>query len=139
VKRTLKAFKSQLNMRKVLLIIFLCISSAYFCNAQVKDSDEINTVKIAYITNQLNLTPTEAQQFWPIYNRYFGEVKKAQLDSPNDIVAFQEKLVNIRKKYKPEFKDVLGTDERVNKVYVAEAKFIALLKSELNSRQHKEP
>jgi hypothetical protein len=126
-------------MRKILLIIFLCISSAYFCNAQVKDSDDINTVKIAYITNQLNLTPTEAQQFWPIYNRYFGEVKKAQQDSPDDVVVFGEKLVNIRKKYKPEFKNVLGTDDRANKVYVAEAKFIDLLKNELNNRQHKKP
>jgi hypothetical protein len=126
-------------MRKILLIIFLCISSAYFCNAQVKDSDDINTVKIAYITNQLNLTPTEAQQFWPIYNRYFGEVKKAHQDNPDDVVVFGEKLVNIRKKYKPEFKNVLGTDDRANKVYVAEAKFVDLLKNELNNRQNKKP
>ena len=121
-------------MRKILLILFLCISTAYFCNAQ-KEKDDINTVKIAYITNQLNLTPTEAQKFWPIYNRYFSEVKKAQQDSPDDIVAFQEKLVNIRKKYKPEFKNMLGSDERVNKAYTAEAKFISLLKNELKNRR----
>ena len=122
-------------MRKFLLILFLCISTAYFCNAQTGDKNDINTVKIAYITNQLNLTPTEAQQFWPIYNRYFGEVKKAQQESPDDIVAFQEKLVNIRKKYKPEFKSVLDSDDRVNKVYTAEAKFISLLKNELKNRR----
>lgn len=123
-------------MRKLLLILFLCISTAYFCDAQQgnKDNEKINTVKIAYITNQLNLTPTEAQQFWPIYNRYFSEVKNAQQESPDDIVAFQEKLVNIRKKYKPEFKSVLGADDRVNKVYTAEAKFISLLKDELKNR-----
>jgi hypothetical protein len=121
-------------MRKLLLILFLFISSAYICNAQVKNKDDINTVKIAYITNQLNLTPEEAQKFWPIYNRYFSEVKIAKQESPDDIVAFQEKLVNIRKKYKADFKGVLGTDERVNKVYTAEAKFISMLRNELNNR-----
>ncbi len=126
-------------MRKFLLILCLCISSAYICNAQVQDSDKIEAVRTAYITNQLNLTTGEAQKFWPIYNRYFGEVKKAQQDSPDDIVAFQEKLVNIRKKYKADFKDVLGSDERVNKVYTAEAKFITLLKNELRNRRNGKP
>src|SRR3954465_914974 len=136
MKKTFKVFKSQLIMRKFLLILFLCIGSTYICNAQVKEKDDINTVKIAYITNQLNLTPEEAQKFWPIYNRYFSEVKKAQQDSPHDIVAFQEKLVNIRKKYKADFKGVLGTDERVNKVYTAEAKFISMLRNELKNRRN---
>jgi hypothetical protein len=124
-------------MRKLLLILFLFLSSAYICNAQDgnKDKEKIEAVRTAYITNQLNLTPEEAQKFWPIYNRYFGEVKKAQQESPNDIVAFQEKLVNIRKKYKADFKSVLGTDERVNKVYTAEAKFISMLKDELKTRR----
>ena len=123
-------------MRKLLLILFLFISSAYICSAQDgnKDKEKIEAVRTAYITNQLNLTPEEAQKFWPIYNRYFSEVKKAQQESPDDIVAFQEKLVNIRKKYKADFKSVLGTDERVNKVYTAEAKFNSMLQNELKSR-----
>jgi hypothetical protein len=131
------ASKSQLNMRKLLLIVFLFISTAYICNAQDgnKDKEKIEAVRTAYITNQLNLTPEEAQKFWPIYNRYFSEVKKAQQESPDDIVAFQEKLVNIRKKYKADFKGVLGTDERVNKVYTAEAKFISMLRDELKNRR----
>src|SRR5947209_16772410 len=91
-------------MRKLLLILFLFISTAYICNAQdgnnKKDQEQIEALRSAYITNQLNLTSEEAQKFWPIYNRYFSEVKKAKQESPDDIVAFQEKLVNIRKKYK---------------------------------------
>lgn len=126
-------------MRKFLLILFLFISSAYICNAQRGGDEKINTVKIAYITNQLNLTPAEAQKFWPIYNRYFNEVKKAKQQNPDDVVAFQEKLVNIRKKYKADFKDVLGSDERVNKVYTAEAKFISLLRDELKNRHNNQP
>ena len=123
-------------MRKLILILFLFLSSICICNAQDgnKEKEKIEAVRTAYITNQLNLTPEESQKFWPIYNRYFSEVKKAQQESPNDIVAFQEKLVNIRKKYKADFKSVLGTDERVNKVYTTETKFISMLQNELKSR-----
>ena len=33
-------------------------------------------MKIAFITKELNLTPAEAQQFWPIYNEMEGELRK---------------------------------------------------------------
>jgi Skp family chaperone for outer membrane proteins len=122
-------------MRKILLILCLFISSAYICTAQ-DGKDDIYAVKIAYITDQLKLTTEEAQKFWPIYNRYFDEVKKAQQNTPDDVVAFQEKLVNIRKKYKKGFKDILGSDDRANKVYIVEAKFIALLQKERQRREN---
>lgn len=122
-------------MRKFLLILCLFIGSTYICSAQ-KGEEKLNTVKIAYITNQLNLTPVEAQRFWPVYNRYFNEVKKAKQDNPDDVVLFQEKLVNVRKKYKSDFKEILGSDDRVNKVYTAEAKFISMLRDELKSRRN---
>src|SRR5690554_5067579 len=38
------------------------------------DWDKIKSLKIAFITEQLELTTEEAQSFWPIYNDY--EAKK---------------------------------------------------------------
>lgn len=40
--------------------------------AQDRDSnrEKIRALKTAYITEGLNLTSQEAQQFWPIYNEY---------------------------------------------------------------------
>lgn len=32
------------------------------------DPDKVKAYKIAYITDKLDLTPEEAQKFWPIYN-----------------------------------------------------------------------
>ena len=32
--------------------------------------ERIKTLKVAFITEKLSLTETEAQQFWPIYNKY---------------------------------------------------------------------
>ncbi len=35
-----------------------------------QDWDKIKSLKIAFITERLNLTPKEAQSFWPIYNEH---------------------------------------------------------------------
>lgn len=35
--------------------------------------DKIKTLKIAYITEKLNLSEKEAQKFWPIYNNFEEE------------------------------------------------------------------
>ena len=35
--------------------------------------DRIKSHKIAYLTEQLSLSPEEAQQFWPVYNAYANE------------------------------------------------------------------
>jgi hypothetical protein len=32
--------------------------------------EKIKTLKIAYLTEQLGLSPNEAEKFWPIYNQY---------------------------------------------------------------------
>ncbi len=123
-------------MRKTLFILFLLLLHGYFCTAQ-DDSDndkDIEAVKTAYITNQLKLSPQEAQKFWPIYNNYQQEIRKARKENPDDIVAQQEKIVNIRKKYKGDFKRVMGSDDRVNRAFMAEGEFRNLLKNEWKNR-----
>ncbi|HIB37126.1 hypothetical protein [Mesonia sp.] len=56
-----------------LTVIF--ISSAAF--AQETEDEKIESLKTAFITEALSLTPEEAQAFWPIYNLY--EDKKEAL------------------------------------------------------------
>lgn len=41
-----------------------------------KARDKIQAARVAYITDQLQLTPQEAEKFWPIY-REFAERRKA--------------------------------------------------------------
>ena len=38
-----------------------------------KHHQKIKTLKIAFLTEQLNLTASEAEKFWPIYNVYNSE------------------------------------------------------------------
>ena len=56
------------SMRKKiqLLVLTLFVSASVF--AQRPDREKIKTLKIAHITEQLDLTKNEAEKFWPIYN-----------------------------------------------------------------------
>lgn len=132
VKKALKAFKSELNMIKILPILILLLAQSYFCSAQKGD---LEAVRVAYFTEQLQLKSDEAQKFWPIYNNYKGEVKSVYQDNKNNPSVTQEKLVELRKKYKNDFKQVLGSDERVNQMYNVDIKFRQMLKGELDKRK----
>ena len=133
-------------MKKYLLIFILFFSISSYAQETEPNDEEIQTknskisesieaLKTAYITKELDLKPDEAQKFWPVYNEYTGEIKKARLESKDDIVGFEEKKVSILKKYQDNFKKVLGNDDRVKKCFNAAPKFNQLLKKEWIRRQ----
>jgi hypothetical protein len=125
-------------MKKIVFILSLLFLHNYFCVAQTQldtGRNKIEGIKKTYMNKELNLTSEEGQKFWPIYNNYFKEIRQARKSYPNDEVAFEEKVVEIRKKYKDNFKSLLNSDERANRVYVAEKNLRDLLKKELQNRQ----
>jgi len=61
------------------LILSLLISTSLF--AQKFDKEKIKALKIAHITEQLDLTESEAQKFWPIYNANEDAVDKLRENS----------------------------------------------------------
>lgn len=53
----------------IYLLLFLLITSGI--NAQHHGKRErLKAYKTAYLTEQLNLSPKEAEKFWPVYNAY---------------------------------------------------------------------
>ncbi|NHN24453.1 sensor of ECF-type sigma factor [Flavobacterium jejuense] len=58
-------------MRKKITLLLLLIVSFSFAQGGMKEKKEkIKALKVAYITEQLNLTSEEAQKFWPVYNAF---------------------------------------------------------------------
>ena len=56
-------------------VILVLFSSAAF--AQNPNREKLTAYKIAFFTRKLNLTPHEAEKFWPLYNDY--QDRKAQI------------------------------------------------------------
>ena len=123
-------------MKKILLLTLFLLNINYFCYSQVNNrKNNIEAIQIAYLTRELSLSPDEAQKFWPIYNEYRDELLAVRKEVRDDEIMFEEKVVNIRKKYKTDFKKVLDTDIRVNQVFLAEKSFRELLRKELIKRR----
>jgi len=121
-------------MKRILLygLFFFC---AFSLRAQ--DGKRIQTLKIGYLTRQMNLTPEEAQRFWPIYNKYSDDLIVATIDARKNNkpeIELEETVLNIRKRYNTEFMKVLPPD-KVDTFWRAEKQFSNFVKKEIERRQ----
>lgn len=63
-------------MKKILIILTLFLTFNSFAQERGSNHERIKALKIAFISEHLQLTEIEAQQFWPIYNTYEEENQK---------------------------------------------------------------
>ena len=100
------------------------------------DLKKIQAMEMAFITKELNLSPDEAQKFWPIYNQYRSELRNIAVDhgQGGDRLEKQQKVLDLRKKYRDDFTKVV-TQDRANKVFGAEEEFKSLVRREFQKRQ----
>jgi phosphoglycolate phosphatase-like HAD superfamily hydrolase len=123
--------------KKVILLFAFIINLGYICFAQPQErnGNKAEAIQIAYLTKELDLTPDEAQKFWPVFNNYKQEMIATRRENSDDEIALEEKVINVRKKYKPDFKRILGSDQRVNKLFQADKNFREMLRKELMKRR----
>jgi hypothetical protein len=104
---------------------------------QQRKAGILESMKIGFITKRLDLSPEEAEKFWPIYYKYAAEVRQAYItyrDDKNEI-GLDESLLNARKKYSPDFNRALSSPARVNDFFRAEKDFGAFVQKEMQRRQ----
>jgi len=97
--------------------------------------ERIEVFKIQFITEKLELTPNEAESFWPVYEEYNKTVKEIAKTKSEDEILFQEAILVARKKYKTDLKPILKSDERVNEALKIEREFLNKIRFEMNKRR----
>ncbi len=125
-------------MKKIILILLFAVCGFTVVKAQdevnEKKAERIEALKIAFITQKLQLTTEEARNFWPVYGQYENELKQTLGNNNNgDALDNEERLLNIRKKYKFQFVKVLG-QPRMNKLFNSEREFRGALIKHLKNR-----
>ena len=50
--------------------IVVFITSSVFSQKRGENKEKIKALKIAYLTEKLDLSSNEAEKFWPIYNKH---------------------------------------------------------------------
>ena len=119
--------------------------------------EEIESYRIAFLTQKLSLTPEEAQRFWPVFNQFTAEMKALKAnrvsnrDMKNDIqnqsdkdvekmvdgeIATRQQELDVVKKYHTQFKQVLPI-KKVAILYRAENEFKKELLDKIRERKGK--
>ena len=99
------------------------------------DLRKIQAMEMAFITKELNLSPDEAQKFWPLFNQYRNDMRGLVTNRiAEDHLDKQQKMLDLRKKYRDDFTKVM-THERANRVFGAEDEFKSLVRREFQKRQ----
>ena len=84
-----------MNIKKILPILLLFFSFNFYAQGdKMKEKKEqIKALKVAFLTTELDLTTSEAEKFWPLYN------------------AFDDKQFELRHKKMKAFKDKMDDDD----------------------------
>lgn len=131
-------------MKKVYTLIV-----ALFCVLQIgaqshKHKEKIKAMKVAHITTELNLTPKEAEKFWPAFNVYDEKMhqlhvekrksmyKRAKEAGGIDNISEKEALALLTEKINTEFEIAKTKQEFVNKLkkVISSKKILKLFKAE---------
>jgi len=117
-------------MKKILLILSLLLLSTQAILAQDDGDEKIRDKMTEYIQQRMKLTKSEAEKFTPVFIRYFKEWRTTLRENRKDPdpLVLQQKIVELRLRFRPEFKDILG-EKRSNQVFQHQEKFIQELKT----------
>jgi hypothetical protein len=131
----MNAFKKikTMDFKKLYPILFLFLSFNFYAQGErfKEKREQIKAMKVAFLTSELDLTPSEAEKFWPIYNTfddkqfelrhqkmkgYFKRMQNDELDKLsekeatallNQIENSEEDLFNLKKKFIISLKEIL--------------------------------
>lgn len=111
-----------------IVLFAVLLSTQGFAQGNTNTKEALEAMKVSFITQKINLTPEEAQVFWPIYNQYETELdalrkkrkdEKAAMDDVSKIgdkeieklvdgeIIFRQQELDIIKKYHAQFKKIL--------------------------------
>jgi DNA helicase IV len=75
------------NFTKIGVIALMLLWSTAFHGQHRPSRDKIKTLKVAFITERLNLSSTEAQKFWPVYNQHEENIEDLRRQEREEIRA----------------------------------------------------
>lgn len=100
-----------------LLLTFIFACFTFFLQAQDRNEhhDKIKAYKVAYITEKLDLSESEAQKFWPIYNDFSEKMMELHREERFKIKKRISDLGGIEKLSESEAKEILDKINSVEK------------------------
>jgi len=146
--------------KKIVFLIFIIVINSFNLYSQNNDNstndrkEKIKAQKIAFITQSLDLSVSEAQLFWPVYNEYHKKIEKIICDerklfkfdkietlTDKEIEAISDKYIDsevqqadLLKEYHAKLKNVMSP-KKILQLYIAEKEFHKKLIKDLKNKQ----
>ena len=76
-----------------------------------------------YIENKLELNKSEKDKFHPVFMEYVKELRKTNMENRDDRLVMQQKIVDLRLRYRESFKSMMG-EKKANDVFIYEREFM---------------
>lgn len=89
------------------------------------DSEKLTAYKIAFFTQHLDLTPAEAEKFWPVYNDFSARKNKLQSDRLSLIRYASQNEANMSES------ELSSTADKLSRSFSDEATMVVTLNNEL--------
>lgn len=120
-------------MKKILYILgfLFVLNSASF--AQDDNGGKVREKMTEYIQQKLGMSKNEAERFGPVFLDYFKELRTTNQSFKGDRLVLQQKIVELRLKYRDQFKPIIG-EKRSNDVFTYEREFVQGIKDLRNER-----
>ena len=146
-------------MKNIILVILLAISSLSM-HAQTQPEvdpvvqEKIKNLQIAYISDKLELTPDQAQKFWPVYNEFSSkrnELRKELVNARREIrgdnvdakkqeellkmgLAIRQRELNLENEYSNRLLQVISAQQILN-LRKSERDFQQMIINQLQQRR----
>jgi len=148
-------------MKKITYLFFFVLLANTTISAQNRrgEKNKIKTLKIAHITEKLDLTSNEAEKFWPIYNAYDKKIHQLRsqekfkikrrikiaggIDALSDVeakeivlktYAVEKEIYEVRSKFNAKIKSIISY-KKIIKLANAEREFRQELIKRLRKRR----
>ena len=112
--------------RTLFIIVTILLVGQMGLRAQDQaDMDKLTAYKIAFFTRKLDLTPSEAEKFWPVYNEYSSKKSKIQLDrlSMMRYIKMNEAIISNE--------EITGTSDKLIQTYIDESNLTIVFATEI--------
>lgn len=136
-----------MNNKNIAIVIFLLFATTLVFGQRKPNRGKIRTLKVAYLTERLDFTSSEAEKFWPIYNAYqdkmdtfrdrernniYGKLKNMDALSDKEADTLLKNLIALEDEKRKVEQQFLND---IRKVISAKKTFL-LLKSENGFKRH---
>ena len=144
-------------MKKIglLFLLFSFVQASIFAQSKREEMmGKLESQRVAFISDKLQLTSEDAQLFWPIHNEYQAALKElrdtdhrrgdflnaSEADAEemlNKMIEKEGQVLAVKKEYAMKIKDVIGA-KRTMIYFGAERQFKEEIIGSLRKRRHKQ-